>query len=74
MDTHADIGFQLLTGSGSDVLELAAVIARSHHERFDGSGYPHGLVGADDPDRGSHRRDRGFLRRAHVRSRLPRQR
>ena len=45
MDTHADVGFQLLTGSGSEVLELAAVIAQSHHERFDGTGYPRGLVG-----------------------------
>jgi hypothetical protein len=31
------------------VLELAAVIAHTHHERFDGSGYPRGLAGADIP-------------------------
>ncbi len=49
MNAHADVGFRLLTGSGSDVFELAATIAHSHHERFDGSGYPDGLAGIDIP-------------------------
>ena len=45
MHTHADIGHQILSGSDSDVLELAAIIAHTHHEWFDGTGYPGGLKG-----------------------------
>lgn len=45
METHADIGHQLLRNSSSEHLELAASIAWTHHERFDGSGYPRGLRG-----------------------------
>ncbi len=52
MKTHADVGYRLLTGSGSETLELAATIARSHHERFDGRGYPCGLRGDDIPVEG----------------------
>jgi putative two-component system response regulator len=43
---HAQIGYEILSGSGDPVLELAATIAASHHERVDGTGYPNGL--ADD--------------------------
>jgi len=49
METHAELGHGLLRGSASPVLELAATIAWTHHEKFDGSGYPRGLVGADIP-------------------------
>jgi putative two-component system response regulator len=45
--THADLGGRILAGSGSDVLRMAEVIARQHHERWDGGGYPHGLRGAE---------------------------
>ena len=44
VEKHAAIGCRLLTGSGVDLLELAAVIAWTHHERFDGRGYPRGLA------------------------------
>jgi HD-GYP domain-containing protein (c-di-GMP phosphodiesterase class II) len=45
MQTHTEIGHRLLSGSRSDVLQLAADIALCHHERYDGNGYPHGLAG-----------------------------
>ena len=49
IETHAETGYELLRNSTSEDLELAASIARSHHERYDGSGYPHGLAGDDIP-------------------------
>jgi len=49
VQTHAEAGYEMLRGSRSSLLDLAAVIARTHHEKFDGSGYPHGLAGAAIP-------------------------
>ncbi len=49
MKTHAARGAELLHGSDSPVLEMATVIAGSHHERWDGSGYPAGLAGEAIP-------------------------
>ena len=40
---HAAIGCRILAGSGSELLDLAATIALTHHQRFDGRGYPHRL-------------------------------
>jgi response regulator RpfG family c-di-GMP phosphodiesterase len=37
METHAQLGYELLRGSASTVLELAASIAWSHHEKYDGA-------------------------------------
>jgi putative two-component system response regulator len=52
IEMHSDIGFGMLRESSSGVLDLAAVIARTHHERFDGRGYPCGLTGDDIPIEG----------------------
>ena len=50
MQTHTDIGFRILSKSDTDLFRLAAEVARSHHERWDGSGYPQGLAGEDIPE------------------------
>ena len=52
MQKHAEIGFLILAGSPAPILETAAVIARTHHEKVDGSGYPRGLFGDDIPIEG----------------------
>ena len=49
MKQHAIFGFELLKGSSSAVLQAGADIAKGHHEKFDGSGYPTGLIGAEIP-------------------------
>lgn len=50
MKTHADIGYRILSSSKAPILQMAATIARYHHERWDGSGYPCGLSGEDIPE------------------------
>jgi len=49
MREHARIGYEILRDSPSPFLELAAEIAHSHHEKFDGTGYPQSLSGAAIP-------------------------
>lgn len=49
---HAEIGYKILSGSDSELLKVAAVIAWTHHERFDGSGYPRKLKGEEIPIEG----------------------
>ncbi len=46
---HTTAGAQMLSGSGSRLLGLAREVALTHHERFDGGGYPYGLAGAEIP-------------------------
>lgn len=52
MEEHAEIGHRILAGSDSPLLDLAARIALTHHEKWNGSGYPNGLMGEDIPVEG----------------------
>jgi putative two-component system response regulator len=52
MKTHTTLGHRLLSGSSSELVELAATIALTHHERVDGTGYPSGLSGEEIPIEG----------------------
>ena len=49
MKRHAQIGAEILSASSSRVLQLAEEIACSHHERWDGRGYPAGIAGPEIP-------------------------
>jgi len=49
MKQHAVIGYQILQDSPSRLLQVAAEIALSHHEKYDGSGYPYGIRGEEIP-------------------------
>jgi putative two-component system response regulator len=46
---HPDIGASILTGCTEPVLAMAREIALTHHERWDGNGYPQGLIGEEIP-------------------------
>ncbi len=52
MKTHAQKGYELLAGSNRIVAKMGAVIAKTHHERWDGNGYPDGLAGDAIPIEG----------------------
>jgi len=52
MKRHAEIGYRILYGSETDLLQMAGEIAWTHHEKYDGSGYPRGLKGEDIPIEG----------------------
>ena len=49
MRTHTEIGARILGGSTSELLQAGETVARSHHEKWDGSGYPSGLSGEAIP-------------------------
>jgi len=49
MNTHAKLGYDMLVGSDSALLEMGANIAYTHHERWDGAGYPRQLKGNQIP-------------------------
>lgn len=49
MKQHAGIGYEILKRHRSPLLQTAAEIAHTHHEKFNGTGYPRGLKGADIP-------------------------
>lgn len=49
MQRHTTVGHEILADSESDLLRVAAAIALTHHEHYDGGGYPQGLAGEDIP-------------------------
>jgi len=50
MKGHSQIGYDILSKSSNPIFMMAADIARGHHEKWDGSGYPKGLSGEDIPE------------------------
>ena len=52
MQEHAEIGYRVLANSTKPILKTAATIARNHHEKWDGSGYPQRLQGEAIPIEG----------------------
>jgi putative two-component system response regulator len=52
MERHTEVGHEILVGSESELLQMAARIALTHHEWFDGRGYPRGLRGEEIPIEG----------------------
>ncbi|MCD8493821.1 MAG: HD domain-containing protein [Geovibrio sp.] len=49
MKEHPKIGFKIIGGHRSELLQTAATVALTHHEKWDGSGYPDGLKGEEIP-------------------------
>ena len=49
MKRHPIVGARILSGSDSDIIKLAEIVALNHHEKWDGSGYPQGLRGDSIP-------------------------
>lgn len=52
MKTHPLIGANILGEDDSDLITLAKTVALTHHEKYNGTGYPHGLIGEEIPIEG----------------------
>ncbi len=50
MKTHTKIGYDILSKSNTSFFRMSAAIALSHHEKWNGSGYPNGLAGENIPE------------------------
>ena len=61
MERHTVVGHEIFAGSKSQLLQIAATIALTHHERYDGTGYPQGLAGEEIPLEGTNNRRRRRL-------------
>ena len=70
MQSHTTIGGSILAGSSSPLLQVAEAIALTHHERYDGTGYPAGLQGEAIPLAARITADLRRLRRAALQARL----
>ena len=49
MKTHTTIGYEMLKNSKREIIQTAATVALTHHEKYDGTGYPNGAKGEDIP-------------------------
>ena len=49
---HGSAGARFLDNCNSPIMRMAAIVAETHHEKWDGSGYPHGLKGDEIPIEG----------------------
>ena len=47
MNTHAELGYHMIKQSKRALLKTAAIVAYEHHEKYDGTGYPRGLIGEE---------------------------
>lgn len=47
MKTHASLGYEMLKDSNREILQASAIVAKTHHEQWDGSGYPDSLKGEE---------------------------
>ena len=47
MQTHAELGYNMLKSSNKQILQSASIVAYQHHEKWDGSGYPRGISGEE---------------------------
>ncbi|WP_373034820.1 HD domain-containing phosphohydrolase [Sulfurimonas sp.] len=52
MKSHTQMGYEMLKYSKREILKTAAIISYTHHEKYDGSGYPNGISGEDIPIEG----------------------